>query len=161
MSLEEKKLENVTSKDIDRFTMAGMKGPVKVVSVFDGDTCDVVFELYGQYKQRLRCRMLDYDAPEREKGKTDWKLARDYLAHLVKGGDPGHDSSFFDSKNIWTKEQLQNNLDESKRVVYAEFGIFDKFGRVLARLKRNPADERWINSMMKEFIEELKEKQKK
>ena len=128
-----KKLQNITSKDIDRFTLDGKKGPVKVVSIYDGDTCDVVFELYGKYKERFKCRLLNYDAPEL-KGGTNGKLARDYLANLVVGGEPG-DTQFFDPKIIWTEEQLQGELDKNKNVTYAEFRKFDDFGRALVTLK--------------------------
>ena len=154
-----KKLENITSKDIDRFTLDGKKGPVKVVPIHNGDTCDVVFELYGQYKERFKCRMLNYDAPELKEG-TKSKLPRDYLANLVVGGEPG-DARFFDPKIIWTEEQLEKELDKNKNLTYAEFGKFDDFGRALVTLKRNRDDKESINDMMKKYNEELKRRQTK
>ena len=154
-----KKLHNITSKDIDRLTLDRKKGQVNVVSIHEGDTCDVVFELYGQYKERFNCRMLNYDASELEEG-TNAKLARDYPAHLVIDGRPGG-PSYFDPKIIWTEEQLQEKLDKNKNLTYAEFGKFDGFGRVLVTLKRNYDDNKSINDMMKKYIKELQEKKRK
>ena len=106
------KLENITSKDIDRFTLDGKKVPVKVVSIHDGDTCDVVFELYSQYKERLKCRMLNYDRPELKKG-TNGKLARDYLANLVVGGDP-EDTPPLILKSYGQKSNCRRSLTRTK-----------------------------------------------
>ena len=151
------KLENITSKDIDRFTLDGKKVPVKVVSIHDGDTCDVVFELYSQYKERLKCRMLNYDRPELKK-RTNGKLARDYLANLVVGGDP-EDTPPLILKSYMTEEQLQEELDKNKDLTYAELRKFDSFERALVTLKRNYDDKESTNDMMKQYIEELKRRQ--
>ena len=149
-----KKLENITSKDIKRFTLNGQEGQVKVVSIHDGDTCDVVFEPDGRYKERFNCRLLDCNAPElKQKPKGD--LARDYLAHLVLDDEPG-DDSFLDPNNIWAKEYIQKELDKNKNLLYATFGKFDSFGRALVTLKENASDQESINDMMKEFVKKLK-----
>ena len=141
-----KKLHNITSKDIDRFTLDRKKGQVNVVSIHDGNTCDVVFEFYGQYKERFNCRMLNYDASELEEG-TNAKLARDYLAHLVMDGRAGG-PSYFDPKIIWTKDQLQEKPDKNKNLTYAEFGKFDGFGCALVTLKRKYDDNKSINYLL-------------
>ena len=154
-----KKLENITSKDIDHFTLDGKKGLAKVVSIHDGDTCDVVFKLHGKYKERFNCRLLSYDAPELKEG-TNAKLARDYLAHLVMDGRPGG-PSYFDPKIIWKKQQLQERLDNNKDLTYAEFRKFDGFGRALVTLKRNYDDDESINDMMKKYIKELQKRKRK
>ena len=153
-----KKLENITSKDIKRFTLNGQEGQVKVVSIHDGDTCEVVFKLYGCYKERFNCRLLDYGAPEL-KQKPKGELARDYLAHLVLQCQPG-DDSFFDPNNIWAEEDIQKELDKNKNLLYATFSSFDSFGRALVTLKENASDEDSINDMMKEFVKKLKKLKK-
>ena len=153
-----KSLKNVKSEDIpDRFTLDGKEEEAKVVSVHDGDTCDVVFDLRGR-KERFVCRLLNYDAPEL-KEKPNGELARDYLAHLVMGGDPDADE-LFDPEGIWTKEQLQKELDKSKNLVYAVFGEFDSFGRALVTLYTDSSKVKSINAMMKKFIKDVKKRQK-
>ncbi|CAB4014099.1 Hypothetical predicted protein [Paramuricea clavata] len=152
-----KSLKNVKSEDIpDRFTLDGKEGEVKVVSVHDGDTCDVVFELRGR-KERFVCRLLNYNASELKKKPINGQLARDYLAHLVMGEDPDADG-FFDPEGIWTKEQLQEKLDKSKNLVYAVFGKFDSFGRALVTLYTDSSKNKSINAMMKKFVQKLKKR---
>ena len=148
-----KSLKNITSEDIERFTLDGKEAAVKVVSVHDGDTCDVVFDLRGQ-KERFICRLLNYNAPEL-KEKPNGKLARDYLAHLVTGGDPDADG-FFDPEGIWRKEELQEELDKSKNLVYAVFEKFDSFGRrALVTLYTDSSKNKSINAMMTKFVQKL------
>ena len=145
-------LRNVKSEDIDRFTLDGQEAEAKVLSVHDGDTCDVVFKLHRR-KERFVCRLKSYDAPELKERPKGW-LARDYLAYLVAGGDPKADG-FLDPKNIWTKEYVQETLDASKNLLYAVFGKFDSFGRALVTLYPTSSKRTSINAMMKNFIAQL------
>ena len=143
----------MTDEDIDRFTLDGKKGQVKVLSIHDGDTCDVVFELYGQYKERFNCRLLDYDAPELNE-EPQGELARDYLVHLVTGGER-NDDNFLDPSIIRTEAYIQEKLDKSKNLIYAVFGEFDSFGRALVTLKAKAQSKKSINDIMREFVEKL------
>ncbi len=145
-------LRNVKRGDIDRFTLDGQEAEAKVVSVHDGDTCDVVFKLHRR-KEQFVCRLKSYDAPEL-KERPKGQLARNYLAYLVMGGDRTMDG-FSDSKKKWTKEDLQTMLDASKNLVYAVFGKFDSFGRALVTLYPTYSKGTSINAMMKNFIAQL------
>jgi hypothetical protein len=46
----------------------------------------------------------------------------------------GDDPDDFDDNGTWEKYDLQELLDESRNLVYVEFGEFDSFGRVLATI---------------------------
>jgi hypothetical protein len=147
-------LRDVKSEDIDRFTLDGQEAEAKVLSVHDGDTCDVVFKLHRR-KERFVCRLKSYDAPEL-KERPKGRLARDYLVYLVAGGDPKADpKEFVDPKKIWTKEDVQEKLDASKNLVYAVFGKLDSFRRALVTLYPTSSKGTSINAMMKNFIAQL------
>jgi endonuclease YncB( thermonuclease family) len=157
-------LKKLTNDDVKRFTLKGIERYAKVLSVYDGDTCDLLFYQDDEMVKyiRYKCRMSGYDAPELDET-PNGKLARNYLVHLCTGGEPTKSAEFLDPNNAWTKEDLQRKLDSSKRLVYAEFGREGKYGRPLAILyqtssRGNPPDRvenTSINDLMKQFIDEL------
>jgi hypothetical protein len=61
-------------------------------------------------------------------------------------------------KGIWKKEQLQEELDKSKNLVYAVFGKFGKYGRTLVTLYTDSSKGESINAMMKKFVQKLKKR---
>ena len=101
----------------------------KVVDVYDGDTCKVVFEIKGKiYKWNVR--MHGYDSPEmrvssqnpnREAMKANAIEARDYLINLVQ---------------------------KPNQVVYINCGEFDKYGRLLGTLYLSKNKNISVNQMM-------------
>jgi endonuclease YncB( thermonuclease family) len=137
-----------TKDDLPRFTLDGIKAHAKVVSVYDGDTCDVVFYHDGMEKLvRFKCRLSGYDAPELDE-EPQGELARDYLAHLCMGKD--HDE--FDEEIVWNKKDLQKMLDENRNTVYAMFGKQGKYGRPLVTLKTSPRGT-CINDLVSDFVD--------
>ena len=159
-------LKKLKEEDVERFTLKGSERYAKVLSVYDGDTCDVAFYRDEGMTDvvRYKCRMSGYDAPELQ-NKPDAKVARDYLAYLCAGGDSddaGND--FFNPKKIWSKEQLQNQLDSSDSLVSAVFGREGKYGRPVVTLYQTSSSGIFapnirvtmsINDMMKEFMDQL------
>ncbi|CAB4014098.1 Hypothetical predicted protein [Paramuricea clavata] len=129
---------NLKKKDnsVPRFTLKTVKRYAKVVSVYDGDTCDLVFYINTQNMNqdkpvRYKCRMLGYDAPELEE-KPSGELARGYLTHLCTGGDAHTHNAV---ENLRTEKRVQQKLDDNKNsLVYAEFGGPGKYGRQLVTL---------------------------
>jgi endonuclease YncB( thermonuclease family) len=153
-------LKKLTHEHVQRFTLKGIEAYTKVVSVYDGDTCDVIFHHNGDFV-RYKCRLLGYDTPELD-DEPSGELARDYLAHLCTGGKPGG-SEFLDVNQIWTKQKLQQLLNDNENLVYATFGKQGKYGRPLVTLYQTPprstyarrATTQSINDMMKKFVEKL------
>jgi endonuclease YncB( thermonuclease family) len=110
-------LKKLTDEDVQRFTLLkGIVAYTKVVAVYDVDTCDVIFHHNGDFV-RYKCRLLGYDAPELD-DEPSGELAREYLAHLCTGGKPGG-SEFLDVNQIWTKQKLQQLLNDNENLVYA------------------------------------------
>jgi endonuclease YncB( thermonuclease family) len=101
----------------------------KVVDVYDGDSCKVVFSLRGEVN-KWTIRLKGYDTPElrpsklkenREEEIACAKKARDYLSKLV--------------------------MNEGQ-LVYIKCGDFDKYGRLLGTLFLKEKDVLSVNQMM-------------
>ena len=138
-------LKQMTVSNSERFTLNGEKGHAKVVSIHDGDTCDVVF--YHEQLEtflRFKCRLSGFDAPELDEPKGE--ETRNYLAHLCMGKDPKR----FNKKIELDKKALQFMLNENKNTVYAEFGKEEKYGRALVTLKTSPRG-KIINEMVRDY----------
>ena len=144
------KLKKLKEKKIERFSLEGLQTKAKVVYVYDGDTLDVAFYRNNELL-RFKCRLDDVDAPEL-RGENR-KLVRDFLAWLCMGKDPDW---FDDEEKIWSKSELQDELDSSENLVYAVFGKFDKYGRVLVTLKKTShATTKTINDMVSTYVKKV------
>jgi endonuclease YncB( thermonuclease family) len=124
------KLKSSTKKT-QKYTLDGCFKLCKVVDVYDGDSCRVVFNNNGIIN-KWNIRMNGYDSPEmrpsksipnRDEIKVKAKKARDYLKSLV-----------------CNDEQL----------VYIKCGEFDKYGRLLGEIYINQTDEVSVNKLMVE-----------
>ena len=111
------------------FSLEGRLCKCKVVNVYDGDTCKVVFP-FGDTMYRWNVRLTGYDTPEmrpprnqenREEEKKAAYAARDFLRSKVMNGD---------------------------QLVYIKCGEFDKYGRLLGTLYLRENDENSINDLM-------------
>lgn len=148
-------LADFTNDDIERFTLNGIQTYAKVLSITDGDTCDIVFyhtEMRGFV--RFKSRLVGYNAPELNEYPFTAKLTRDYLAHICMGNDPNE----FNDSGIWEEEDLQDRLNKSKNSVYVALEEFDSFGRVLAVFYRSideVIDGESINDIMTDYIKNM------
>ena len=116
----------------------------KVVTVHDGDTCDLVISRNGRYLERFKCRLASIDAPELKTGRKAEK-ARDFLAWLTTGEDP---DKFPKRSAPWSEEELQDRLDANKTLVNAEFQGFGHYGRPLVVLRKDSDDEDSFNDLL-------------
>ena len=116
-------------KKTPEFRLACDRRICKVVDVYDGDSCKVVFQHDGQF-YRWNIRMNGYDTPEmrprRSKPNRDAEIAaakksRDYLKSLIMNPD---------------------------QLVYIACGDFDKYGRLLGTIYVNEGDEQSVNDLM-------------
>tara|TARA_Y100000591_G_C21674300_1_gene614602 strand:+ start:219 stop:653 length:435 start_codon:yes stop_codon:yes gene_type:complete len=111
------------------FSLEGTKHLCKVVNVYDGDTCKVVFP-FADKMCRWNVRLTGYDTPEmrpprnqenREEEKKAAYAARNFLRSKVMNDD---------------------------QLVYIKCGEFDKYGRLLGTLYLRENDENSINDLM-------------
>ena len=100
--------------DAPEFSLEGQELKAKVVSVYDGDTVKCVFPLHDKL-YKWNCRLTGVDTPElRTRNKNEKKFGfevRDYL-----------------------REKILNKL------VKIECGEFDKYGRLLIKIKCEDED---------------------
>ena len=144
MSLQQ--LQNITDKHVGR----SMGHPptyttvnAKVVSVHDGDTCDLVFVRNGRF-ERFKCRLASINTPELSTGLGALK-ARDFLVWLSLGKDP---SSFPHSSQPFSEHQIQSSLDANKQLVYVEFQGIGGYGRPLVILKKHQGGKSFNNLLV-------------
>ena len=144
------KLKKLKKEDLERFSLEGQETKAKVVYVYDGDTLDVAF-YRNKELLRFNCRLEDVKAPKLRE--ENGKLVRDFLTWICMGEDPDR---FDDNAEIWSKNELQDELDSSENLVYAVFGKFDKYGRALVTLKKSShARRKTINDMVSTYVEKL------
>lgn len=117
------------NNDTPLFSLDGNFVECKVVDVYDGDTCKVVFPL-NQKMYRWNVRLTGYDTPEmrpprsqenRDEEINAARLARDFLKSKVMNDD---------------------------QLVFIKCGEFDKYGRLLGTLFINQEDEVSVNDLM-------------
>ena len=95
------------------FSLEGLKTNCKIISVYDGDTCTIGFIRKGEFFQ-TKVRMLGYDSPEMK----------------PKLSVPNRDKEIAAAKKA---KQFLIDLTQDK-IIWVEFGKFDKYGRPLATL---------------------------
>ena len=110
---EELKCElNKCDKKTSKFSLDGLVKLCKVVDVYDGDTCRVVFK-HNSNISKWNIRMNGYDSPEMRPSK---KLEnRDEIK----------------KKAIEAKNYLKSLIMNENQFVYLKCGKFDKYGRLL------------------------------
>ena len=118
----------------------------KVVKVHDGDTCDLVIIRNGRL-ERFKCRLDDIDSPEMSAGR-EAKKARDFLAWLCTGNDP---QDFPADRAPWSLAQLQNRLDASNTLIYAEFQGTGGFQRPLVTLRKSSGARNSFNDLLMQY----------
>jgi endonuclease YncB( thermonuclease family) len=120
---------STVNNDTPVFSLEGTSCICKVVNVYDGDSCKVVFPM-KETMYRWNVRLTGYDTPEMRPSKSKEnrdeeivaaKLARDYL-----------------------KGQVMNE----GQLVYIKCGGFDKYGRLLGTLFKDESDLISVNDMM-------------
>ena len=119
---------NRATKATKEFSLVGKLKLCKVVDVYDGDTCKVVFR-HCRKLYRWDIRMNGYDSPE-------MRLPRDCPNRVVKK-----------QLAIDAQKYLKKLLKE-KPLVYIRCGKFDKYGRLLGDIFINKKDKISVNELM-------------
>ena len=127
--------------DTPYFSLKGYETYARVVSIHDGDTMTIVFPIFGSYYKfsaRLKdidtCEMLSTDTKVKEKA----LMARQRLMELVTG----HDLMFKKQNDI------KDYLDKHICTVWVKCGPFDKYGRLLADVKKNKNSEQSFSHIL-------------
>jgi len=129
------KLRKVKNEDVEEFSLKNKSFIGKVVDVYDGDTCKIVFYLDGKLV-KFSCRLNGIDTPELKPFKTKVnreeeiekaKKCRDRLIELCCG-----------------------NVDvvSSDKIVYIRCDDFDKYGRLLVKIYETKEGDCSINEIL-------------
>jgi endonuclease YncB( thermonuclease family) len=111
------------------FSLEGKTKLCRVVDIYDGDTCKVVFKLNRKI-YRWNIRMEGYDSPE-------MRISKD---------DPNRDAKKMDA--IHAKNYLKSLIMNDNQLIYVKCGEFDKYGRLLGTIFINKKDKISVNEMM-------------
>jgi endonuclease YncB( thermonuclease family) len=130
-------LKNATN-DIPFFDFKDKKFTVKVVDVYDGDTCTVVFD-YNKELVKYKVRCMGYDSPEMKPPK-DLVNRSQHIAKAIQA------RNFFISKvtdlnltinDSHSKKELKEMFIQNKKLVKMECHGLDKYGRILGTFRVN------------------------
>ena len=116
-------------KKTGKFTLNNHIKICKVVDVYDGDTCRVVFNHNNQIN-KWTIRMNGYDTPEMRPSRS--LENRDEIK----------------KKAIESRNFLKSLIMNDNQLVYLHCGEFDKYGRLLGEIYVNKDDEESVNTMM-------------
>lgn len=129
--------------DVSPLTLEGIQGWVRVVDIYDGDTCKVICKIPGMGYRKVTCRLSGIDTPEINSKNTKEKdLALKaklrffkYLFH------PDVFDAFVQQNMMFEnikKETFKSLLNANTIIAWAEFGAYDKYGRVLVTVRTIP-----------------------
>ena len=132
-------LRNATNDEVPLFSLNGTKTCGKVVDIYDGDTCTIVF-FVGDKRQKFTARLLGVDTPEmkpllskpgRDQEIKAAKRCRNRALQLLTNCcDITLDTEM-------TKKECKKILDTNTKLVTVHCHDFDKYGRLLVTLYDN------------------------
>lgn len=111
------------------FSLDGTYCQCKVVNVYDGDTCKVVFPFSGKM-YRWNVRLTGYDTPEMRPPKNQENREKEIEAAYA------------------ARDYLRGQVMNEDQLVYIKCGEFDKYGRLLGTLFLQETDLISVNDMM-------------
>ena len=135
------------TSEIPLFDFKGQTHSVKVVDVYDGDTCQVILRFNkGWYK--FKVRSLGYDTPEIKPLKN--VANREKLIKMA-----------IDSRNYFisrltnisikpnsTKKEIKELLDANTKLVTMKCHGWDKYGRILVYIYSKKRDKKSFNQIL-------------
>jgi endonuclease YncB( thermonuclease family) len=118
------------------FSFDGVTAAAKVTDVHDGDTCKVVMNLPGTGTfKRFIVRLDSIDTPEiSSKDDIEKQKAVQARNRLLEWVAPKE----FSLTGEYSKQDIISKLRGNNQLVYLKLGPFDKYGRLLATLHRDP-----------------------
>jgi endonuclease YncB( thermonuclease family) len=147
----EDELRNALDGTTEEFSLEGKVLRAKVVSLYDADTCRVVFH-QNNTLVKYTVRMVGIDTPEmrpsrsnpdRLKEKRAAKIARNRMAQFLTNAP-------IELMGSYTKSQFQDLIDKNTRIIDLHAKEFDKYGRLLALLYDSENDSKSANERLVE-----------
>lgn len=113
------------------FDFNGQTHYVKVINVYDGDTCHAIMKINGNY-YKIKIRAFGYDSPEMKPSKDDPNRiiikekaleARNYLISRITDTE--------NTTNL-SNDDINNSVKNNKKIIKLKCYGWDKYGRLLA-----------------------------
>lgn len=127
------------------FSLAGMETWCRLVELYDGDTCKVVFQFSNNDVHKIILRINGIDTPEmKSKDPTvqKWAVrARNRMLSLLA-------PDIFNVDGDYSKKDIIRLLKENVCMLWVKTLAFDRYGRLLADLYYSPADTKTIQSIL-------------
>jgi endonuclease YncB( thermonuclease family) len=121
-------LETVCDKEIKCEILKSITLQVKIVRVIDGDTVVLAYINKTGQISKVTARLFGIDTPELRKEPWLAKRARNYLINLSTNVEE------IDIDDSRTSKELQRNIDQNTKLLWAKFNGNDKYGRSLVEL---------------------------
>lgn len=131
-------LKDIKFTDIDTFSFVGYEGECKVVDIYDGDTCYIVFVLDGKIT-KCKIRLSYINAPEinTENGiKSRNRLIELFLDDKL------------DNTHHYTRNEIREILGNIKKLSTVKLHNFDKYGRILGEIFLDNNKEKSVNTIL-------------
>jgi endonuclease YncB( thermonuclease family) len=154
------KLKKTTNDNIPDFSINGICTLCKIVHVYDADTFRVAFFINknDEHPIKMKVRASGCNSaemyplkshPNRQEEMRKAKVARNRLVQLITETE-------FDIFNVdyFSNEDIKKLLDENTKLLYIEFGKFDKYGRVLGTLYLDDGEANKKKSINQMLIDE-------
>lgn len=126
---KEMDLMSIDSNELNLFSFKDYKTKCRVVDVYDGDTCTIIFKYRDEIiKYKVRC--YGYDSPEM-KPKRDIEN-RDEIIERAKEA----------------RKYFSNLVNYESGLIWVHLHEFDKYGRLLGTFYKNETSEKSINDIM-------------
>lgn len=147
-----KHLKQCDDNTVPDFSLDGLTVWGKVVNVYDGDTFRISFYMNpGDSKTvKFKVRGNGYNAPEIRPSK-DHKNREEEIHRAVCARNRfiqlATDCKIELDKR-YTRNEIQEIVDQNHKLIFIRFDKFEKYGRVLADIFENPKTKKSINQIL-------------
>lgn len=138
-------------KDISCFSLEGKEINAKITNVYDADTCRAVFYLSDKLV-KYTIRLKGIDTPEIRPKKT-----LEFREQEIKAAKKSRNrfiqlctDQSIEIEKEYKKKEIQNLIDNNKKIVILKCHEFDKYGRLLATIYEDTSK----NSLNQVLIDE-------
>jgi endonuclease YncB( thermonuclease family) len=142
-------LKDLKYDDVDYFSFKNMEFYAKIVDVYDGDTCTVIFKFHDEIV-KFKCRCIGYDSPEMKPSKTisdDVRLILISNAHKSKNYFINQLTSIdIDPNTEYLKKETKELLNNNKKIIKIKTHDWDKYGRLLTEFYNDKGE--CVNDLM-------------
>lgn len=142
MDLE--KLKSIKNSDIKEFSLNGKEFIGKVVDVYDGDTCKIVFYLKDEIV-KFNCRLFGINAPELKPLKTK----ENRLEEIENGKKAKHQLISYCCKcESVDDNNCEEFIENNNSLIKIKCFEWDKYGRLLVELYELDKEESINNKLI-------------